>query len=367
MAQSKGATFQPDYAVCPGLLLKQELEHYQLSQAEFARRIARTPKLVSEIIAGNNPIEPETAIQFERVLGIGADLWLRMESDYRLHLARQTDAEQLAASEAWLEDFPVRDLSRWNVIRRKGSIGQKAQDLLAFFAVASPAAFEQRYKCVTVHYRKSAKFQASRPALLAWLRYGEVTAASDQVMEYDESRFRETLNEIRNLTTLEIREFKPRLEQLCASSGVVFRLIPPLPKTRLSGAAFWMLGRTPVIQQSLRYKTNDHFWFTFFHEAGHILLHSQKAMYADDGEGSGDSIEAEANDFATDVLVGRRRLRDFISSGRTSVREVKTFAAECGIHPGIIVGMLQHYKALPWNKLNSLKATFEWEYPESVA
>jgi len=89
MAQSKGALFQPDYAVRPGLLLEQELEHHQLSQAEFARRIARTPELVSEILNGRHPIEPETAIQFDRVLGIGADIWLKMESDYRLHQSRR--------------------------------------------------------------------------------------------------------------------------------------------------------------------------------------------------------------------------------------------------------------------------------------
>jgi len=88
MAQSKGPIFQPNYAVCPGLLLKQEVNHHQLTQAEFARRIARTEQQMNDIVNGKTPIDLETAIQFERVLGIGADIWLGMESHYRLDQAR---------------------------------------------------------------------------------------------------------------------------------------------------------------------------------------------------------------------------------------------------------------------------------------
>jgi len=360
MTDHSSMAFRPDYAVHPGFLLEQELEHHQLSQAEFARRIARTPKLVSEIISGKNPIEPETAIQFERVLGIGADVWLRMESNYRLHQARKADDEQLATSEVWLKGFPVKELLDWQIVRQSGSTTQKAQDLLAFFGVASPAAFEQRYASVSVHYRKSNRLRASRSALLAWLRYGEVRVDSTAVDNYDKERFRKTLLKIRELTTLKIEEFRPKMTSLCAEAGVAFILIPPLPKTCLSGAAFWIRGKTPVIQQSLRHKTNDHFWFTFFHEAGHVLLHSSKDMYADDDNGTGDGIETEANDFATEQLVGKKQLKEFISRGRPAGGDVKKFADERGVHPGIVVGMLQHHGVIPWAHLNFMKAKFEW-------
>jgi HTH-type transcriptional regulator/antitoxin HigA len=360
MNQSDTTNFRPDYAVHPGLLLEQELEHHELSQAEFARRIARTPKLVSEIISGKNPIEPETAIQFEHVLGIGADVWLRIEADYRLHQARLAEAERLAASEAWLKAFPVKELSEWGAIRRTGSTAQQAHDLLALFGVASPAAFQQRYASLSVHYRKSKKLRASREALLTWLRYGEIIAASEQVEEYNKDRFRKALLKIKELTNERIEEFRPKLKSLCAESGVVFVLIPSLPKTCLSGAAYWARGKTPIIQQSLRHKTNDHFWFTFFHEAGHILLHNSKTVYADDENGTGDGTEKEANDFATELLVGKKRLREFILKGQITRQEVTKFANDCGIHPGIIVGMLQHHGTVPWAQLNFLKAKFDW-------
>ena len=84
--------YRPDYAVPPGLVLAERLEAHGVSQAEFARR-CRSAKLVSEIIAGKAPIEPKTAIEFEKVLGVDADVWLGIEKDYRLHRTRAADAE----------------------------------------------------------------------------------------------------------------------------------------------------------------------------------------------------------------------------------------------------------------------------------
>lgn len=360
MDDTDTTTFKPDYAVHPGMLLEQELEHRELSQADFARRIGRTPKLVSEIISGKNPVEPETAIQFERVLGIGADIWLRMEAQFRLHEARIAERERLAASEKWLREFPVRQLMDWNVIRKSGTTAERAHDLLALFGVASPGAFEQRYANVVVHYRRSKSMEASRTSLLTWLRYGEVCASFDEMPPYNKAEFQKQLFEIRKLTKEKIQEFRLKIKEACRKAGVAFIVIPPFPKTCLSGAAYWAQGRIPVIQQSLRHKTNDHFWFTFFHEAAHIMLHSPKDLYADDETGKGDGIEQEANDFATEILVGRKQLADFIAQKPTSALEVGKFAEAQGIHPGIIVGMLQHRGIIPWSHLNFMKAKFEW-------
>ena len=74
--------FNPDYAVPPGWILEERLEVQGISHAEFARRCGRSPKLISEIISGKAPLEPETALQFEKVLGVDASIWLGIETDY---------------------------------------------------------------------------------------------------------------------------------------------------------------------------------------------------------------------------------------------------------------------------------------------
>ena len=80
MAKGMGA-YKPDYAVPPGWILEERLELREWSQAEFARRCGRSAKLISEIVAGKAPIEPDTALQFENVLDLDADVWLNLESN----------------------------------------------------------------------------------------------------------------------------------------------------------------------------------------------------------------------------------------------------------------------------------------------
>lgn len=84
--------YQPDYAVPPGWVLAERLEALGMAQAEFARRCGRSPKLISEIIAGKAPVKPRTAIQFEKVLGVDASIWLSIETAYRLQQAREAEA-----------------------------------------------------------------------------------------------------------------------------------------------------------------------------------------------------------------------------------------------------------------------------------
>ncbi len=83
--------YRPDYVVPPGWVLKEHLDALDISQAEFARRCGRSTKFISEIIAGKAPIDPDTAIQFERTLGLDSSIWLGIEADYRLHLAREAE------------------------------------------------------------------------------------------------------------------------------------------------------------------------------------------------------------------------------------------------------------------------------------
>ena len=86
--------FRPDYAVPPGWVLEEHLEVCGISQAEFARRCGCPPQLISEIIAGKAPVEAETALLFEKELGLAAGIWLGIEKQYRLHQTRKAEAQE---------------------------------------------------------------------------------------------------------------------------------------------------------------------------------------------------------------------------------------------------------------------------------
>ena len=356
--------FSPDYAVPPGWVLEERLKAEGISHAAFARRCGRSPKLISEIIAGKAPLEPITALQFEKVLGVDASIWLGIESDYRLHRARRAEAENAAAAAEWVEAFPVRDLVKRGCFQRPESEIDAVSKLLAFFRVGSVDAWTARYSVANVAYRHSPSFKSDEAALATWLRLGEIEAERQDCAEYSESRFKQAARAIRVLTREPLEEALRRTARLCNKAGVALVLVPPLPKTALSGAAWWSSPGKAVIQLTARHKTDDHLWFSFFHEAAHILLHSKRSVFLD-GNDKGDSgMEAEANAWASNVLVPKRQWEQFVATSPLSERAVRAFADEQGIAPGIVVGMLQHRRLLPWSHLNGLKVKLAWTVQE---
>lgn len=354
-------TFNPDYAVAPGWVLEEMLEVLALSQAEFARRCGRSPKLISEIISGRAPVEPETAIQFEMVLGMDASIWLGIETDYKLHSAREAEAERTKEEIKWYKSFPVTEMIAKDMIYQPESDDAGIGALLSFFGVASVDAWSRRYSLTNVAYRHSDSFKSSEAALTTWLRQGELDAAEQQCAKYSEVAFRAALTEIRQLTTQPLESFLPEVRRLCNSAGVAFSTVQGLKGTALSGAARWLNPRKAMIQQTVRHLSNDHFWFTFFHEAAHLLLHSKKEVFVDEKKYDGSKIEEDANNWASNFLVPRNAWIAFKASRPRGGAAVIRFAKQQGIAPGIVVGMLQHDKVIKWQNLNGLKQKYEWQ------
>ena len=353
--------YAPDYAVPPGWVLDERLEAQGISHAEFARRCGRSPKLISEIIAGKAPVEPGTALQFEKVLGVDASVWLGIETAYQLHQAREAEAADAVASAEWLQSFPVRELVKRRCFQKPGADADAVSRLLAFFGVGSVEAWTAKYALSNVAYRHSPSIKSDEIALATWLRLGELEAERQECADYNETTFKRAMREIRGLTRAPIEEALERSRQLSNQAGVALATIRPLPRTALSGAAWWLSPRKAVIQLSARHKSDDHLWFSFFHEAAHVLLHSKKCVFVDGAKDGGADLETEANEWATNALVARADWKQFVASSPRSKSAIRAFADEQGIAPGIVVGTLQHAGLVPWTHLNGLKVRYRWQ------
>ena len=352
--------YQADYAVPPGWIIEEHLAAQGISHAEFARRCGRSPKLISEIIAGKAPIAPKTALQFEKVLGLDASIWLGIEADYRLHRERQTEARATEKSAAWVRTFPIGELKKRNVIGTPSSDGQTVSALLTFFGVASISAWQVKYGKANVAYRHSPSFTSDESALATWLRLAELDAERQRRTHYSESAFKKALEHVRRLTSAPVIQALKDTRSHLNDAGVALSLVRPLPKLRLSGAAWWLSPRQPVIALSARHKSDDHLWFSLFHEAAHLLLHSKKNVFVDGTNGNGDELENEANAWAAECLVPHDAWNRFVVAGDYRAPSVRQFAQEQGIAAGIVVGRLQHEWLLSWNRLNGLKVRLRW-------
>ena len=308
--------YRPDYAVPPGWILAERLEAQGISHAEFARRCDRSAKLISEIVSGKAPIEPITAVQFERVLGVDAEIWLGIEKDYQLHQIREAEASEAEALAEWVKTFPLNELAKRGVIRTGSASREAYSDLMAFFRVASIDAWQVKYAKANIAYRHSPSFKSDENFLATWLRLGEIRAEEQSCMTYNRSTFLTALRRIRKLTRESFDEAIKETRELCNRAGVALSLVEPLKKASLSGAAWWLTPRKPVIALSARHKTDDHLWFSLFHEAAHILCCTARRTYSlTKKKETGGKLEAEANEWASHFLIPRKDWRRFVAGG----------------------------------------------------
>lgn len=352
--------YEPDLVTPPGEFLLEKLDELGMTQADLADRIGRTRKTVNEIIKGKAPILSETALQLERVLAIPARFWTNAEGQYREFLAREEERVRLSEHLDWLKKIPVRKMVQAGWLPRRTDPVAALQDVLNFFGVASTEALSQTGEEKCLAFRQSTVHNVDQYALLAWIRKGEIEAQRRQCAPFDEKRFRAALTEIRTLTQEEASICAPRIADLCRRSGVALVFVPEIPGARAWGVTHWLNPDKAVLQLSPRGKTDDHLWFTFFHEAAHILLHPKREIFVE-LNGTTDSREEEANHFACDLLIPPEDWRVVTGKQPKSAAAVQVLAKQLGIAPGILVGRLQREKLLPWTHLNGLKTKLEFK------
>lgn len=359
-------SFQPSEVSPPGDSLAELIEERGIAQAELARRMGRPQNAISEIVLGTKEITENTALELERVLGTPAHFWLARESRYREFLARQREAGRAGDRVQWLETLPLKQLQDIKALPQGKLTAEFKESLiepaLRFFGVASPEGWQEQYGRVQAAFRRAnpAK-QTDNAAITAWLRLGERAAHGKDLPAYNAELLHDSVTAMRALTTAPAADIGTSLVQLCAKSGVVLAFVPPFKSTHVSGVARW-LGERPLIQMSLLGKWNDVFWFSYFHEIAHILKHPKRAVFLDDasaGVTTQSKEEQEANQFAAEVLIppAKQRLLNQLELNAASVRQ---FAKSIDIHPGIVVGSLQHHGRIPFgNVLTKLKDRYQ--------
>jgi len=334
-------SFHPTYAVPPGETIADLLEEHEMTQTELAKRLGVTLKHVNQIVKGGASISAELALGLEKVFRVPASFWLNRESLYQADVARQSETKELEAHIEWAKTFPVKDLRKGGFLSKEAAGVELVQELLGFLGVASPKLWESR----AVAYRRSQHYKSDAHALDAWLRVGELRAAAIECKAFDSERFMSALHEARQLTREDPQVWQPRITKALADAGVALVIVDTFERARAHGATRWLSPHKALIQLSLRYHWEDVFWFSFFHEAAHVLLHRKKGIFVDGlklaegGSTDDERLETEANRFAAHFLIPEEhepRLRQLTPA------EIPNFANELGIAPAIVVGRLQH-------------------------
>ena len=344
----------PDRAIHPGSFIRDELAARAMTQAELARRMDRPVQAINEIIAEKKSITGQTALELESVLGVSARTWLNLQSTYELVKAKQSKRKALDAEIDWARQFPTAEMAKRGWIAASRDPAEKVDQLLSFFELASASAYQPA--AADGAYRLTAGAQVDEYALEAWLRRGEQIAEWIDLPDYEPRRFRGALPSIRALA-IDGQPNLARIREICAAAGVAFVVVHQIPRAGVSGVVRRLRDGRPLIQLSLRYRKADIFWFTFFHEAAHVLAakHADPVIDFDIRAKRTHPDEREADEFAQKTLIDPDTWAEFIESERTSASAVRRFADEVGLHPGIVVGRMQHEGLIKRSHLNNLR------------
>ncbi|MCK9195502.1 MAG: helix-turn-helix domain-containing protein [Syntrophales bacterium] len=357
MKNRKKYGFTPDYAVPPGKTLQEVMASLGMSQKEMAMRTGLTVQTLIRIFKGDQPISYETANRLELVTGVPARYWNNLELQYQEQLARLAEQERMTPDLDWLKTIPTKELKERGYVKPVQEDIELLRETLAFYGVSSVGAWHDVWDAPAVAARRSQCFESRPGPASAWIRQGELLAQKMECKPYDKDRFQKALQAVRSLTREEPEGFEPEMKKLCADAGVAISLVREMKKVPWNGATRWLSSQKAMILLCLRGKSEDKFWFSFFHEAGHILHDSKKDLLINDGS-SDDPREERANRFAAEYLIPSHYDSE-IHACRSKV-EIGCLAGKLGISPGIVAGRYQHLTKR-WSYFKDLIRTFEWK------
>lgn len=271
----------------------------------------------------------------------------------------------------WAKNFPLKDMRRLKFSLPTGS--SDADVVLGFFGASSPERWQSAWQATSMALRQTQVFEATSEAVAAWVREAEIIASGVPLADFEEGKLRTSLDELRRLTREKVQVGLDQAQLICSKAGVALVLVPELPDTRISGCARWLSDTHAMVGLTIRYKTDDQLWFTFFHELGHILLHRELRSFVVDNAADhmGDDVvdpdmakyEEEADRFAGDILIPPAALAEFLRlHGTLKNKEIHDFAEGLGVGPGIVIGRLQHDGVLEHWQGNELKQKLEWDF-----
>lgn len=350
---------------CPGDRIQEQIDEIGMSQAELAERLGRSVPKLNELIKGKAPITKETATKLEYVLGIPASFWLNLERYYQDELLEIEQLEFLEQCFEWLKAFPVLAMKKLKLLPNTNEKPVLVESLLKFFRVASPNQWASLYTNNELAFKIDLKYTAEPQAISVWLRLGEMQADRIQTVDFDKKLIRERINEIQSLCFLMPDNWMGKLQQICSECGIALVYTPCISKAPIYGASRWIKNYSkPLIQITDRQKDYNAFWFSFFHELAHILLHGKKDVFISlDNIKPDDEKEKQADDFAARMLLSEKERNELFRNSNYPAALVIAFSQKYRINPSIIVSQLQREEKVQYNNssLNKMKIKVEFD------
>lgn len=338
-------------AAPPGATIKEQLIDRGLSQKEFALRMGMSEKHISKLINGDVQLTPEVAVRLEMVLGVPAKFWNKLEATYREKLIKANAENEMDSDKELVKKLPYREMSKNGWVPETREATEKVIYLRKYFEVVNLEIIKDM-KLSKIACRRLAETEKGNLALLAWAQKAKLEARAIETSLIDLKTLKEKLPEIRSMTAMNPADFCPKLIEMLSGCGIALVFLPHIGGSFLHGATF-RDGNKIVVGLTVRGKDADKFWFSLFHELGHILL-----GHINQSDGTTDEDEEAADNFAKETLIPTVEFNAFTSLNDFSKTSICSFAQKQNILCGIVVGRLQKEGFINYNRCNDLKTKY---------
>jgi HTH-type transcriptional regulator/antitoxin HigA len=359
-------TFSPDWNSPPGDTIQDAIAASGLTLEAFTAEVSLSTATAGDLLRGHLQIDTVLAERLADILGGSRTFWLKREEAYRARISHPfsgfADAEQ-----AFIAQLPLRDMEAYGWLRPFERL-PRAEAALAFFSDSAGNWRENSSKLAdAAAFRTSSAHTSNLAAVAAWLRQGVLQASKIECQPWNASRLRSAITDLRALTRIKSpSKFFPQLVEMSASCGIAVVFVRTPKGCPASGATHFASPEKAILQLSFRYRSDDHFWFTFFHELGHLLLHGKSPLFVEGSDFISTDEETEANDFSSKVLIPADVEDEMKSLGR-KFSAIMRFAKRIGVSPGIVVGQMQNRGILRHEQMNFLKERYDWSEVEAVS
>lgn len=351
-----------DFIIHPGETIKEILEEKKMTQEELAIRSGFSPKHVSEVVNGKKSISPSFAKSLEYVFGIPFSFWINLQGIYDKEILEYTEQEEIDENEVNI----VRELKQLIKYAESLEIMSKTKNVISQIIELRNICNVNNLTYITnlfinqIAFRKSQTIETNLYVLYVWLRICELSAKKNNITnEYNEKKLKENIINIKKCMFLDINKAIKELKIIFAECGINFQVVKNFTGAPVQGFIKKNDNRI-LLSLTIRGAFADVFWFTLFHEIGHILNGDINNNNFVDFTDLVSNIEDKANEFAKKTLINEKDFKEFIKKDNLTENEIIKFAKEQKIQPFIVVGRIQKEKN-NFKLFYNLKMRYKWE------
>lgn len=347
----------------PGYYIAEVIEDMGITQAEFAKRLGTNGKIVSNLINAQINLSNEIAEKLSAMLGTSVEFWLNLQVAYEAKLIEIHKQKELDSQVKYAEMIDYHYFVNNAKIPSAKSIYDKIINLCKYLKIANLGILSQRDFLVNFRSGVSTIEEKNLVNAQAWLQTALNFSNDIETNPFNAEKLKAYLPEIRSMTVQEPDVFIDRLKEIFAECGVVFVLLPHLKNSGINGAVKWINANRVVLAMNDRRSYADTFWFSLFHEIKHVLQQKIKTVFVSNKSLGmtqlNENLEIEADNFAQSYLIPDKAYKEFSTTKNITESDIIWFSKKINIHPGLVVGRLQHDGIIPQSRYTNLKQQYK--------